>query len=234
MEKVFKSLSLVALLSISATTQAALIEVKYSGFVDEIIDSNTRKYKIGDAISGSLFIDTDEAPGEYYAAFGGGAPGEAFYGNGFGLGGSNGFVTGFAPTQTFSEDWVYLLDDTGGVGDDFQVGEDEYSYYDNGNGNYGGTDYFFYVGLSAPTALDFIDGTGLEQSFNLTSADASLEGYLFKNRYKFVNDVEIFDKYEIISFSLDSLKVSSVPEPGSLALLSLGVAGLLSRRRLKA
>lgn len=231
MKTVIQSLSLFALLSVSAITQAKIIEVKYQGVVDDIVASNTGSYNLGDLISGSLFIDTKKAPGEYYGAFGGGAPGEAFYGNGFGLGDDGGFVTGFAPNSPASLDFVYLLDDNGGAGDDFQVGDDEYSEFDHGNGIIDYMWSYLYVGLVAPTPLDFINGTSLEQVFALTSAQTSMVGYLGKDFWQEDNGVLVDDSYDIITFNVTSLSASVVPEPGVLALLGLGLAGLLASRR---
>lgn len=200
-----RTLLLAGLIVLPLSAHAIIINVEYSGTISSTFGHEV-PYAVGDPISGTLQIDTDLAPAD-----GNALPTTGSYVNGFG--GDSGFVTGYAPAGTFSEDFVIVSD---GVTDAYRVrdaGAEELLL--NAIGSHG---------------LEFITGDGISQSFVLTSADAP---DLFGGHVR-LSPSSLGAR--LASFDLTRLAVSpiKVPEPSVLLLFvsGLGAIGIsLARRR---
>lgn len=82
------------------------------------------------------------------------------------------------------------------------------------------------------TISSWLDDIQVETfTFNNVSEDGSLF-YGFQN--SLFNEIRITNLHEDAGFEFDNLQYSSVPEPGTLALLGLGLAGMGFAKRKKA
>ena len=225
------ALSAITLLSSTLTVNAATVEVHYEGFVNSIYRDGAG-YSVNDKVSGSLFINTDLAPADRNSS----ASLGNYYNGGYGSSNyqNSGFVTGHSDAGYRSYDHVYIEDDYYSSRDRYFAIDNEQSSYNNGQGNYGYSHDSLYV-QAYDTILDFITGDSIEQLFILNAGDAQyMYGQIHSSGYDYENYVRT-NHYGSAYFTLSHLSVgpaSTVPEPGTLALLTLGLAGFGFRKRL--
>jgi len=242
-----KTVTAATLLLASLSSSAAIIEVSYEGVITSnsnynydgsgySYDGDGAGYNINDVISGSLFIDTDMAPNDYYSQTNLGYYHSNWNGNAD-------FVTGFDhesvenvdhTSDVTAHDYVYFQDDYSNR-DYFAMYDYETSNYNDNAGNFGHTQT--YVGFGAYSEVDdFISTDSLMQSFTLTdfSSFTNTWGTVYSREYDYennqvVNNVQGYSNFKLTSLSYNT--VSEVPEPSSIAILALGLFGLFARKR---
>jgi hypothetical protein len=221
------ALSAITLLASTLTVNAATVEVHYEGFVNNI-GGDGAGYSVNDKVSGSLFINTDLASADRDSS-----ASRGYYDNSYNQ--NNGFVTGHNNAGTRSYDYVDVRDDYYSTYDYYSVRDYEYNYYNNGQGNYGYSSDYLQV-WAYDYILDFITGDGIEQLFDLSAGDAQyMNGRIYSYGYDYENGVRTDYHWGSANLTLSRLSVgsaSTVPEPGTLALLTLGLAGFGFRKRL--
>lgn len=195
-----------------------------------IIYGDGAGYSVNNSVFGSLFIDTDLAPADHYSST---SLGYYYYGY---SSGDSGFVTGHNDAGHRSYDHVLVEDDPYSR-DRYYTIDYEHSSYNNGQGNYGWSNDYLYV-QAYDSILDFINGDSIEQLFDLNAGDAQVKnGRIYSYGYDYENNI-ISDYHSgYANLTLSHLSVgpaSTVPEPDTLALLTLGLAGIGFRKRLVA
>jgi len=226
------ALSAITLLASTVTVNAATVEVHYEGKVNYIYGDGAG-YSVNDSVFGSLFIDTDLAPADLYSS----TSSRGIYYNGYSSSNhqNSGFVSGHNDAGTHSYDLVYVEDDHYSTRDYYYALDQEINYYDNGQGNYGWSQDYLYV-QAYDYILDFITGDSIEQLFDLNAGDArDMNGRIYSYGHDYENYVRTDYHRGWANLTLSRLSVgpaSTVPEPGTLALLTLGLAGFGFRKRL--
>lgn len=231
-----KTLTTAALFFASLSSSAAIIEVSYEGVVNSQYGDGAG-YNINDVISGSLFIDTSLVT-DYYSQANRGYY-HSYYNN------NADYITGFdhdtavdqnIDSDITNHDYFYLEDEYyQNDRDYFYIRDYEHSNYNDNVGNYGYTNS--YVGFGAESYVDdFISGDSLIQSFTLTdfSSFANTWGTVYSQEGDYKNNQQTNYHYGYSHFTLTRLSyntVKDVPEPSSIAILALGLFGLLARKR---
>lgn len=238
-------MSAATLLVASLSTSAAIIEVSYEGVItsnynyDYLTGTNNSNgngagYNINDVISGSLFIDTDAAPNDYYSQSNLGYYRSYYNGN-------QGFVTGFDhetaldhSSNVTAHDYVYIEDDYYSSRDYFYTYDQQTSNYNDNAGNYGYNNSYLSLG-GYSYVEDFISGDSLIQSFSISdfSNFAHTWGQVYDYGYDYVNYTRTNQAYGYSNFSLTKLNYNAVdvPEPSTIAIFALGLVGLVARKR---
>lgn len=245
-----KTVTAATLLLASLSSSAAIIEVSYEGVITNNYnynydgsgysydgDGDGAGYNINDVISGSLFIDTDLAPNDYYSQT------DLGYYHSNWNGGAD-FVTGFDhdsvvnvdhTSDVTAHDYAYFQDEYYNSRDYFHMHDYEVSNYNDGAGNHGQT--YSYLAFGAESYVDdFISTDSLMQSFTITdfSSFSNTWGTVYGREYDYensqlVNNVQGHSNFKLTSLSYNT--VSEVPEPSSIAILALGLFGLFARKR---
>lgn len=227
-EDLIKGLKILAMAPLflgSMSASAALVDVYYEGTVGSIMGDGAG-YSVSDTVSGTLVIDTDLAPADRYSS----------YANiGYYLQTSstpNDFVSGHLTADEGLYDQVYIEDDYSSTRDYFSILDRDYSYTNLGQGGTTRTDNYLQLWAYDYT-VDFINGSGLNQSFDLSSADVQqMSGRIVNRSYSRGIGNSRNNEYHGANFSLSRLTydLASVPEPGTMALIGLGLLGLGARR----
>ncbi len=223
--KYLKALAVTPLLIGSMSASAALIEVRYEGTVNHIYGDGAGHF-VGEVLSGSLFIDTDLAPGDShpYARIG------QYQQN---SDTSADFVSGYLAGDDGRYDGVYIQDDYYRNIDRFQIMDRDYNQSYSSNTSSITDRYLNLVAYDYST--DFIQGVGLNQSFDLSAGDVRyMYGFIQQRSYSVQRRRSAQYEYnDGAHFHLSRLSYGavSVPEPGSVALLGLGVLGISACRR---
>lgn len=216
----------VALLAPMAT-QAAIIEIDYSGRINYTQGSGLG-YNLGDTVSGKLRVDLSKSIGNVSVT-----------------------PERFSHHTPLTHDMVtgYLPANTGQPMDFVDIYNNSYSTYDGRLvdylGIFDGTREILANGEDSLTSqlqlsfnfngIDWIKSYSLanlniaiQDAFTLSPSFGAIANYLRqKNDYgqfEYINDVAYF--------RFDSVKISQVSEPGSIALLLLGALGLAVRRKI--
>lgn len=219
------SLSTAALLASTLTANAASLEVYYEGKVNSI-SGDGGGYTVNDIVTGSLFINTDLMPVDFYSSSMRGY----YHNNGSG---NSDFVTSYNDSGTYSHDYIYVEDAYNDNRDYYYVRDSESNSYDDGQGNYGYSEESIYV-YAYDYILNFISGDGIEQLFDLSAGDADMFGQISSSGFSYEDNVQTDNHSGHAYLTLSRLSVgsvSAVPEPGTLALLTLGLAGIGFRKR---
>ncbi|MGI9327368.1 MAG: PEP-CTERM sorting domain-containing protein [Pseudomonadales bacterium] len=224
--KYLKTLAAAPLLIASMSVSAALIEVRYEGTVNNVYGDGAG-YFLGDVVSGSLFIDTDRAPEDAhsYAKIG------HYLQN---TDTSADFVGGYLADDNGLYDGVYLQDGYYRNRDHFQIMDRDYQQ-SNSSGTSVIEDRYFGL-IAYDYSTDFIHGIGLEQSFELAAGDVqNMYGFVQHRRYSVRGRRAQYEFNNGAHFNLSRLSYGavSVPEPGSMALLGLGMLGIFASGRRK-
>lgn len=242
--------------------QAALIDITVTGTVYNSYDETGNIFGQGngiDIVNGQTAVlkftyDTAAAPGDYNSGV---FPYDAYYYDGTDWIESSASVGGNAVSNVVasgkSSDYsvLFLTDYRPNGGNDRITASDNdeddyYSYDSNGNSfhhNGYSANYFYFEDY----AEDFLNGVGLNQTFSATVDGNNNYGYANINQYLY--DFQCLDSscstYQYTSYengyaeiALNTITMSrrsaDIPEPGSLALLGLGLSGLAFVRRRKA
>lgn len=244
--------------------QATLVNITVTGTIDDSYDETGTLFGQGsgyDIVNGQTIVlkftyDTNTAPGDYY---GGTDPEYAFYDGGNsnwiessatinGNAVSN-FYSGNSYSGTYVNNYIemsdYIPNSSTPIYD--EVGVYDYSYGYN-DGNTANGNYFFNESLDESLFYfysyveNLLNGVALNQSFSLVADGNNSYGTGWISRYR--DDRECSDasctttykedyQYAYASFEINAIS-ATVPEPGSLALLGLGMSGLAFVRRRKA
>ena len=230
MKRLIARLGLVLIVATPLAANAIIVKVNYTGTVDIIGGGSVLGYAVGDSISGTMFIDTDL------------------------LGSSTSSSTSNVNLTNYeSSNPLFVVGGQLGIGDQLANGLD-LAQVANSTASGGVDQYFVANGSHEPQAdlehyiyqgvvvfdyvLDFVNGTGLDQSFSLVSTDLNpgglMRGFIYD---RFTDPITQFDdpnKYALFSLSSISVAPKSVPEPGTLSLLGAGLVGLFFLRRRRA
>jgi len=168
---------------------ADLVVVDYEGTISDVFEAPPQ-YVVGDRIKGRLFIDrqlgqsrSDGGPNQVaYASF------------------NPAFVSGFWPSSGDGFDGVDLSDEQSIPGIERPI--DGFSVEDWSVPQGGSLDGARVFSLNA-RLYDFLEGTGLDQSFELTSADVDEPNETLSGGFRYSN----LGPFAFVSFVLDKLTV---------------------------
>ena len=215
MKKILAQISALVL-AFPLAANAIVVEVKYDGYVTS---SNYANY--GDAISGWFRFDTDDFHYDYgYYAY------------------SDGPVVSSAGEADLSGYYTYSTDS------DSVNYYDDYYYYEGANISDTSTSYCYYCDNGSYysysevnhwiSALTYYYGGGWLDDFEGWTDYLSSyydNGFIQHKGYSH-NGYDYYGYYNSYAyFNIDKLHISKVTEPGTLALLGLGMAGLALTRR---
>jgi hypothetical protein len=134
---------------------------------------------------------------------------------------------GVGNTEPDNLDLVGVSDKTAnGIADQFVVWNGSYSVVDNV------FTYAYEQVVVSDYVLDFITGTDLAQSFSLTAGDL-VSGWMVGEiqSVQYDKSADYYLHYDVVDYSLSSISVHPIPEPGTLSLLSAGLVLLGLMRR---
>jgi hypothetical protein len=191
---------------LAPAAHANLVTIEWFGTVNGAhsnIHAPGAWYEIGDAISGTFTINTQLGPGDPY------------------------FVTSNRPQYEQSGDLVRVYDDE--IRDSVSVLDYEIREY----GAPGAPDRLVlseYATISFASTIDFLNGSGLEQSFDVSQLSWGT-GEMLSQAWWQVDYEHVYPRESYVHFYLDRV-VARVPEPATLPLLASGVLAIfLARRR---
>lgn len=216
----------VALLGAPIAAQAAIIEIDYSGRIN-YTQGTGLGYNPGDSVSGKLRVDLSKSVGNVSVT-----PGKFSHHTPL----THDMVTGYLPANagqpmdfvdiynnsysTYDGRLVDYLSVFDGTRETLANGEDSLTSQLQLSFNFNGIDWIKSYNLASLNITT-------QDAFTLSPSFGAIANYLRqKNEYgqfEYINDVAYF--------SFDSVKISQVSEPGSIALLLLGALGLVSRRK---
>ena len=168
---------------------ADLVVVDYEGTISEVFEAPPQ-YVVGDRIKGRLSIDRQLAQRRSDSS-----PNQAAY-TSF----NPAFVSGFWPSSGDGFDRVGLSDEQSIPGIERPI--DGFSVEDWSVSEGGSLDGARVFSLGA-RLYDFLDGTSLDQSFELTSADVDEPNETLSGGFRFSN----LGPFAFVSFVLDKLTV---------------------------
>ncbi|MEQ3660786.1 MAG: hypothetical protein ABNH21_17715 [Glaciecola sp.] len=232
-----KLISIAALIAASVSSQAAIIQVDFTGTITSEYNNGSYNnyqdydfgYDIGDTISDTFYIDTSivsdrdsrSTIGNYYA--------NGLLANDFI---SSNYVN--IPNATQSYDYVFIEDDYYSTRDRILIRDYDRNYYSSYNNTqylleYLQVDFYSY-------GVDFISGDNLEQTFTIndfTNYNSS-QGFIYHNEYAYINGQYQQQNrvYDYMQFNLTSITYNAVPAPAMLLLFSLSLLMISARKRL--
>ncbi len=222
----------ISLLIFPLVSQAAVIDISYSGYVSGI-EGNGLGYKTGDSISGALRIDTSFAAGDIWSE-----TNKARYEAGYN---QHNLVTGYHSSNTGSSvDFVEIYNDSrsnymGGFEDFLSVSDSNSEFIFTSANTY--ISNFFSLQLQfAFQGIDWITNTSLN-NIDLTVNNLVTMGPswgVMTNNYStgdFNGNFSGYSDSAFLNFTSVSIKSINVNETNSLILMLAIAAGLLARRK---
>lgn len=232
-----KLISIAALIAASVSSQAAIIQVDFTGTITSEYNNGSYNnyqdydfgYDIGDTISDTFYIDTSIVSDRDSRSTIG-----SYYANGL-L--ANDFISSNSvnvPTANQSYDHVYIQNDYYSNSDRMYIRDYEREYYYNSNNQSYLSEELRIDFFSS--VVDFISSDSLEQSFTINDFTniSQNQGYITYDEYEYINGQYQRQSrvYDYMRFNLTSITYNAVPAPAMLLLFSLGLLVISARKRL--